>query len=197
MYRWINQRLFSITWLTSQATSQFSWTWQQLYTIFNDNTYTTRMCCAFNSNNKLSGKITSTRTREIPPSLGLCNKRIWQLNIKWLPLELTNTQQGHSQCRTLLAVNEHKLWQDMGIQMAQETGHCICGIATAHSSIEQRASHRSHLYWRINVYGSKTPYLLHRTHSNLHICFLFDFHWCIFMPCAILWTTIQVLCKSH
>jgi len=49
---------------------------------------------------------------------------------KRIPLELLHARLGQGKCGTLLAANEHSLWEDALIRMTGETGCLTCGIAT-------------------------------------------------------------------
>jgi hypothetical protein len=60
---------------------------------------------------------------------------------KRLPLELLHQRLGHRKCRTLLAANEHHLWEDTTIHMTGEVGCLTCGIATIRSSARNKEPH--------------------------------------------------------
>jgi hypothetical protein len=62
-------------------------------------------------------------------------------NKKCLPLELLHQRLGHRKCRTLLAANEHQLWEDVTIRMTGETGCLTCGIATICSRAHDKEPH--------------------------------------------------------
>lgn len=61
--------------------------------------------------------------------------------MKHLPLELVHARLGHQHCRSLLAANEHRLWQDTTIHMSPEVGCLSCGIATARAVARNKEHH--------------------------------------------------------
>jgi uncharacterized protein YdcH (DUF465 family) len=67
-----------------------------------------------------------------------CNKDPHKTHV---PLELLLHRLGHRKCWTLLAANEHNLWEDSTIRMTGETGCLMCGIATIRSRARNKEAH--------------------------------------------------------
>jgi len=64
----------------------------------------------------------------------------------YVSLELLHRRLGHRKCRTLLAANEHHLWEDTMVRMSPEAGCLSCGIATIKASVRNKEHHTAASY---------------------------------------------------